>query len=685
MKGLLRICLFILAIVMVLPATAQESLTLSRGILRSNGGRYLDSGWRFIPKDDTAFANPTYDDAGWRLADPELPYDTYHDTVFTWLKNTVWFRHRFHTDTSLIKTPLAIVIDHLGASEIYLDGRLLMRSGTIGVPDSIEPFNTKSYPYGFSVPDTGTHVIAVRYANPDAKHNYESFRTHSPGFSMRIGLANVFVDNYVAQTVGLTFLLVLLVGIFTALSITHLFLYLYQRAIKLNLYFSIMCLMLAAMCLVPWMGLYTSDPIFSLSQFYTLPAALAAFCIAFSGFVNFLFSKGRIRFYVIALFCIASAVLYYFTGSLILMFIMLPVVMLEAIVLIILGIIRRVKGARIIGAGMLLFSIFIFITTLYLSVFGSIRFEGESGIVFSLTLGLAILSLPVAMSVYLAWSFAYVNKELSRNLEQVKDLSAKTLQQELEKTRMIETEKERLELEVAARTSEVTAQKEKIEKQHSELKAEKEKSDSLLLNILPAEVADELKEKGYSDAHLYNDVTVMFTDFVGFTRAGERMKPQELVDELHACFKKFDEIISRYNIEKIKTIGDAYLAVCGLPQHDALHAQHTISAAMEIRDFMLERRMQMGERTFEIRIGVHSGSVVAGIVGVKKYAYDIWGDTVNTAARMEQSSEAGRINMSEATYMLVRNEFACTPRGLIDAKNKGELNMYFADREVGQG
>ncbi len=211
------------------------------------------------------------------------------------------------------------------------------------------------------------------------------------------------------------------------------------------------------------------------------------------------------------------------------------------------------------------------------------------------------------------------------------------------------------------------------------LSKEKKRSDDLLLNILPSEVADELKETGTAAAKYFDNVTVMFTDFVDFTIAGEKMSPQQLVDELHACFMAFDEIIRRHGIEKIKTVGDAYLAVSGLPIPDAKHASKMVSAAAEIIAFMKERKKKLGASTFEVRIGMHSGSVVAGIVGMIKFAYDIWGDTVNTAARMEETGEAGKINISQTTYDLVKDEFACTYRGEIEAKNKGMLKMYFAN------
>ena len=206
---------------------------------------------------------------------------------------------------------------------------------------------------------------------------------------------------------------------------------------------------------------------------------------------------------------------------------------------------------------------------------------------------------------------------------------------------------------------------------------ERKKSDELLLNILPAEVANELKLTGVSEAKYFDHVTVIFTDFVNFTKASEQLSPKELVNELHTCFKAFDGIISKHNLEKIKTIGDAYLAVSGLPAPDPLHAENVIRAAKDIVDYIQDRQTKIGARSFQVRVGIHSGNVVAGIVGVKKFAYDIWGDTVNTAARMEQNSESGKINISETTYELVKDKFTCEYRGEIAAKNKGQMKMYF--------
>lgn len=236
--------------------------------------------------------------------------------------------------------------------------------------------------------------------------------------------------------------------------------------------------------------------------------------------------------------------------------------------------------------------------------------------------------------------------------------------------------------------------KEELQVSYDLLDKEKKRSEELLLNILPETVSQELREKGSVTAKSFENVTVFFSDFKGFTIVSEKLSPQQLVDELHICFSAFDRIMEKYGIEKIKTVGDAYLAVSGLPLANPNHAYDLVNAALEIRNFMLERNESMNSQntinhtltssiqlehfsSFEVRIGIHSGPVVAGIVGIKKFAYDIWGDTVNTAARMEQNGETGKINISEATYKLVKDKFETKFRGEIPAKNKGNLKMYF--------
>lgn len=224
-----------------------------------------------------------------------------------------------------------------------------------------------------------------------------------------------------------------------------------------------------------------------------------------------------------------------------------------------------------------------------------------------------------------------------------------------------------------------------IKKSKARLQVEKDRSEHLLHNILPIEVADELKEKGYVDAQDFETASILFTDFKSFTETASHLTPQELVEEINVCFKAFDAIIEKYRIEKIKTIGDAYMAAGGLPKPDANAVKNIILASLEMQQFVAKRKSENEARNkpaFEMRVGIHVGPIVAGIVGVKKFQYDVWGDTVNIASRMESNGAVGKVNISHHTYELVKNEsdLSFEYRGKITAKGKGELKMYFVSK-----
>jgi class 3 adenylate cyclase len=212
-----------------------------------------------------------------------------------------------------------------------------------------------------------------------------------------------------------------------------------------------------------------------------------------------------------------------------------------------------------------------------------------------------------------------------------------------------------------------------------QLTHEKEKTERLLLNILPSEITEELKALGTVRAKAYASVTVLFTDFINFTRLSQILPAQELVNEIHFFYSAFDRIISENGLEKIKTIGDSYMCAGGLPAENSSHAFDAVNAAIAIRDLMLaenEVRRTENRPTFEIRIGCNTGPVIAGVVGIQKFAYDIWGDTVNIASRIEAAAMPNSVNISGSTYALVSDQFDCTHRGRIPVKNHGEVEMF---------
>ena len=224
-------------------------------------------------------------------------------------------------------------------------------------------------------------------------------------------------------------------------------------------------------------------------------------------------------------------------------------------------------------------------------------------------------------------------------------------------------------------------------KAKARLQIEKDRSEHLLLNILPEEIADELKAKGFVDAQDFETASILFTDFKSFTETASKLSPQALVEEINVCFKAFDAIIEQYQIEKIKTIGDAYMAAGGLPKPDINAIKNTILAALDMQDFIVKQKKEndhLNKPAFDMRVGIHVGAVVAGIVGIKKFQYDIWGDTVNIASRIESNGETGKVNISQTTYDYIKNDtdFKFEYRGKIAAKGKGDIEMYFVYKNI---
>jgi class 3 adenylate cyclase len=221
-----------------------------------------------------------------------------------------------------------------------------------------------------------------------------------------------------------------------------------------------------------------------------------------------------------------------------------------------------------------------------------------------------------------------------------------------------------------------------LEVKNNMIVLEQERSENLLLNILPALIAEELKTKGRTTARLFDNVSVLFADFVNFSSIAEQRSPAQLVSDLDVCFQAFDEMVARNGLEKIKTIGDAYMCAGGIPNGDGSHIKDMIHTALEMQQWLYKWNMERDTLQlprYDARIGIHCGPVVAGVVGSHKFAFDIWGDTVNVAARIEQAGESGRVNISGDAYRAIKDRYACQYRGKIAVKNKGEIDMYFVE------
>ncbi|MFM9986000.1 MAG: adenylate/guanylate cyclase domain-containing protein, partial [Flavobacteriales bacterium] len=631
---------------------------------------FIEQNWQFYDGDNDSVMFPGFSEARLRPTNTELYPDGKNAVQFHGIG---WLRLNLNIDSTIAKRPLAMAITHYGASEIYLDGKLIQKFGIISTPDSTVYEDPQSIPFIFTFDSIGDHVLAIRYANYEAENNRKYFKQDLVGFRFMIGETFGHIHMKHQRTQIFTFILLLLTGIFLALSLIHFFMFMYYKKVRSNAYFSLFMFILGGIFLLVYLGYISETPSLAIVSLSLLNPFLVLACIALSGFANSITKGNKWWLRIFLLIGIAILIIRYYTEEayLFITAFLILAVSIHALVFIIIAMYRRMPGTRIIGGGLLLFTLFIltsFVITLSAGDDFDLNDSTVGGQIYILFLCVAILSIPFSMSVYLAWNFASINKNLSHQLVQVQVLSQKTIEQEQEKQRMLESRKEELEKEVWERTT--------------ELRAEKQKSDDLLKNILPDEVAEELKSKGGADAKLIDHVTVLFSDFKGFTTMAENMTPKELVQDIHECFSAFDIIMEKCGLEKIKTIGDAYMAAGGIPSANTTHALDATRAALEMCAFIeahKKDRLAAGLPYFEIRIGLNTGPVVAGIVGIKKFAYDIWGDTVNTASRMESSGEIGKVNISETTWLHIKDHFHCTPRGKIAAKGKGEIEMFFVD------
>ncbi|MBN2172654.1 MAG: hypothetical protein JW731_00890 [Bacteroidales bacterium] len=581
-----------------------------------------------------------------------------------------WFRLHLQIDSSLRNTTFALLIDQQGASMIYLNGQLIQTYGVYG--DSVGqevPGNPKMLPGLIQFDSSLNYLLAVRYSNLNANRNLKVFREAEAGFTLTLQDHKSAVQSMFGQ-LNATYLIFFLFMVFLVLSLVHFLLFIFYRKQKSNLYYSIFMLLFSGLIFITFLSNGISEyPPLRTKAGFILSIAFPLFFIPMSGFLYSLFMDKIPRIFWITIgVAVLLSLLYYFNLSIIstLYVIYVFLIWIEITRVVIRAMIKRFDGAWIIGIGVLFFIFFFAFVMIYIIRYGDISLKDQTTLtlIFFILFLCAILSIPISMSVYLARDFARTNINLEKQLEQVKILSAKTLEQEREKKRILEGQKEKLEILVKERTK--------------ELAAEKEKTEGLLLNTLPLKVVNELKENGKSEPESFDDVTVYFSDIVGFTSISALLEPKILIGELNVIFTAFDDIMEKHGCERIKTIGDAYLAVSGMPIRNEHHAVNMVRAALEIRKFM-EERNRTSEINWQIRIGIHSGRVVGGIVGVKKYIYDVFGDTINTTSRMESNSEPMRINVSETTYQILKDKFKFTQREPMEIKGKGKMQMYFLE------
>lgn len=635
---------------------------LNENNLNRKAGEQLDGLWLFQPGDSATWLSDSLPKAGgWQAMNPAENLAAFVScrtcTGIGWLKYYIRL-----ADTQLVHTPLVMESSIRGAVEIYLDGRLILDGGQFSRGAIKGTYMTRQKKVSLVLGDTAVHELLVKYEDETRLTKNISEEESDTKFTIRFFSANYALDRGLRDTSYGT--LFAIAAVFLTFSFFHFILFLFYRKDLSNLFFSLFNAGMGVIFLAVYQMLVSQVINEHRESFYlkVIMVSVALTGLAFSGLVNNLFGRFALRFKIILFLSLGAMVLMWISkdiGGSIIAFTQF-FIFIEVIFLLLRAYLRKVPGAQILALGILLNILFVILLLLVTICYRSMDVsEVESTVLrYSIVL-LSILSIfciPMSMSVYLATNVARNNAKLSLQLRQIEALSA-------EKQSILEHQKETLEREVADRTAELSLQK--------------KKSDDLLLNILPAEVAEELKEKGNAEARHFNNVTVLFSDFVNFTTIAERSSPEALVKELHTYFRAFDSIMEKHGLEKIKTIGDAYLAVSGLPQEHDHHAHNAVLAALDMLDCV--RALQGSGHSFEVRIGINSGPLVAGIVGVKKFAYDIWGDTVNMASRMESNSEAGMLNISRSTYDLVRDRFRCSYRGKIKAKNKGEVDMYFVE------
>lgn len=636
---------------MTLPSRAQvDSIPGDDRITGTDDRISLSHAWKYRLGDDPRWAMPNVNDSDWDTI------SSFFDPVIFDSVNTpvIWFRKLVFVDSTATGIPFTMRIYFSGKVSLFLDGNNILEK-----EENRSLFNNFVSPWESHVfKEEGVHCVAVRLQVDD----YAFFR--KAGFFIGFNLSFRKVEpalngslDFVRKETAIQFIFVILP---LAFAVLHFILFLYFRKSRANLYYALILLFLSLATFADIQstnflaGHLITIQTLRFHRAIIIPLQIFILLFTYSVFTDRI--PKTFWFLVILIFGTGLLAVIRPDTNYRLFSLSGILMMTEVIRIISIGIRNKKRDAWFFAFGFTL--ILIFSSYDLLLDLGIMEpFRGFRNAYF-----IGYIGMYITMSILLSKQIAETSRELENKLMEVKILSDKTIQQEKEKQEILSKQKEELEYTVAERTR--------------ELAHEKEKTENLLLNTLPLKVVEDLKKFGISNPELYQDVTVLFSDFVGFTEESVRLGPKNLIRELNELFTIFDTIIEENSCERIKTIGDAYVAVCGMPVSDALHAEKMVAAAIEI---IQKIKLRNSERNtnWQVRIGISSGPVVGGIVGIKKYIYDIFGDTVNMAARMEQHSEPMEINISSSTYNLLKSNFICQPRNNVTVKGKGEIDMYF--------
>jgi len=512
MKKKILFCYFFLLAVLL---SAQNKIVLNKLQLDSTQSIALNKFWKFNNGDDSTWKNLSFDDSKWDTTNTSLRFDKNDVNIF---KGIAWFRIHIYIDSSLNDTPLSLLIDQDGASQLFLDGKLIHSLGKISNNTKKEKeYNPNEIPISFRYNKSGEHLLAVRYSNLAYKKNYEKYGTNNPGFTIEISEQDGAVKNAIIERITSTSLGILMGVFFLSLGFVHLLFFLFYKKHSTNLYYSIFVFLFAGIFLVPTMSLNVFNSQLSILLNYCFRFFLVLFFYALLLLHHSLFQRPYGKYFwfstVILILIIISAFINInseYLQYLIFGFIISTVI--ASFFMVVKSIRGKLDGAKIIGTGSLLFLLFLAFIIIRIMINNNFNVNSLLGITL---IALAFMSIPVSMSIYLARQFAQTNKNLEKQLIEVETLSAKTIEQEKEKQKMLETQKEVLEVQVKERTSEIFNQKTIIEQKNKDITDSINYAKTIQEAILPPK---ELKHQLFPDSFiLFKPKDIVSGDFYWFT------------------------------------------------------------------------------------------------------------------------------------------------------------------------